>query len=107
MTKPSMREVLKPAELLGLAGAFGIFAGLITLMATRSWVLTVVFLLVAFILGLVFLALFAMAAKPNKREFDEIHSDDGIRPDGVDDPRPESGDEGSDPGRPEHGGPTG
>lgn len=80
MTKPSKREMLKPLELLGIAGAFGIFGGLITLMSTRDFLLTVVFAGVAFIVGLVFLALFALTIKPNKIERDEINRDDEGNP---------------------------
>ncbi|SEB71864.1 hypothetical protein SAMN04489806_1596 [Paramicrobacterium humi] len=82
MTKPSMRDVLKPVELLAIAAVFGVFAGLITLMSTRDITLSVIFFGVAFIAGLVFLALFALTVKPNKRELDDIHKqdDDGPTP---------------------------
>ncbi|GAB2526128.1 hypothetical protein [Paramicrobacterium agarici] len=80
MTKPSKREMLKPLELLSIAAAFGIFAGLITLMSTRDFLLTVMFTGVAFIVGLVFLALFALTIKPNKIEQEEIHRDDDGNP---------------------------
>ncbi|MCW4459117.1 hypothetical protein [Microbacterium sp. MPKO10] len=80
MTKPSKREMLKPLELLGIAAVFAIFAGLITLMSTRDFLLTVVFAGIAFIAGLVFLALFALTIKPNKIERDEIQRDDDGNP---------------------------
>lgn len=80
MTKPSKREMLKPLELLGIAAAFGIFAGLITLMSTRDFLLTIVLAGIAFIAGLVFLALFALTIKPNKIEQEEIQRDDKGNP---------------------------
>ncbi|WP_437583038.1 hypothetical protein ACSAGD_12235 [Paramicrobacterium sp. CJ85] len=77
MTKPSMRDVLKPVELLAIAAVFAVFAGLITLMSSRDILLAVIFAGVAFIAGLVFLALFALTVKPNKIELDEINREDG------------------------------
>lgn len=77
MTKPSMRDVLKPVELLSIAAIFGVFAGVVTLMSTRDIVLSGIFFGIAFIAGLVFLALFALTMKPNKDELKDLHEQDG------------------------------
>lgn len=74
--KPSMRDVLKPVELLALAGAMGIFTGLIALMSTRDIVIALVALGVAFIVALVLLAMFALSVAPTEDEKRDIEEQD-------------------------------
>lgn len=74
--KPSMRDVLKPVELLALAGAMGVFTGLIAFMATRDLVIGLIGLGVAFIVGLVLLAMFALSIAPTEDEKRDIEEQD-------------------------------
>jgi len=74
--KPSRREILKPVELLSMAGGAGLFAGLVTLMATRDLVIAAIFLGVAFIVTLVVIALFVLSFKPGELERRDIEEQD-------------------------------
>ena len=62
MTKPSLRDRLKPVELVGFAGVLAVFAGGITLLATREPQLAVILAGIAFIVSLLVLAMLALAA---------------------------------------------
>lgn len=68
MTQPTLRERTRPAELLGLSGVLGVFAGLIVLMSTRDVVVALVFAGVAFIVSLVGIAMLALAVRPTGDE---------------------------------------
>lgn len=68
MSEPTHRDRTRPLELLGLSGAFGLFTGLVVLMSTRDLVLAVIFAGVAFIVGLVVLAMLALAVRPSGEE---------------------------------------
>ena len=70
--QPTRRDRFLPAELLGISGALGVFVGLIVLIATREFILAGVALGITFILALVFMALFALAFKPNAAEVHDI-----------------------------------
>lgn len=59
---PSWRERLRPAELLGLAAVFGVFTGLVIALSTQDWILAGIGFGAAFIVGLVVLAMLALAA---------------------------------------------
>ncbi len=58
--KPTLRDRMKPVELLVMSAACGVFAGLVTLLVTRDWLLSGVMLGVAFIIALVVLAMLAL-----------------------------------------------
>jgi len=60
--RPSRRDRLRPLELLGLAGAIGVFAGLVVGLATREWILAAIFFGAIFIVSLVVLAMLSLAA---------------------------------------------
>ncbi|WP_210479980.1 hypothetical protein [Naasia sp. SYSU D00948] len=60
--KPSRRERFRPAELIGLSLAVGLFAGLVVLITARDIGLAVIFLGVAFIVSLVAFAMLALVA---------------------------------------------
>lgn len=64
-TKPSRSERFRPAELLGLAAAFGLFAGLVVLITARDITLAVIFFGVAFIVALIVLAMLALIVAPD------------------------------------------
>jgi len=57
---PTLRERLRPLELLGISGALGLFAGLITGFTTREWLLALIVLGIAFVVALVVLAMLAL-----------------------------------------------
>jgi type IV secretory pathway TrbD component len=61
---PTRRDRMRPAELLGLAAAIGIFTGLVVGLATREWILALIFFGVVFIVGLVVLAMLSLAVVP-------------------------------------------
>jgi len=75
--QPSRREVLRPAEYVGGAAIAAIFVGLITLLVTRDWTLTLIGAGGVFIVVLVALALLQMAIKPNASERAELADGDG------------------------------
>ncbi len=60
--KPSRAERFRPAELIGLSFAVGLFAGLVVLLTARDLGLAVIFLGVAFIVALVAFAMLALVA---------------------------------------------
>lgn len=64
MVAPDRRARTRPLELLGLAGAMGVFTGLVVLLSTRDLVVAMIFLGVAFIVSLVVLAMIALAISP-------------------------------------------
>ena len=60
--QPSRRERFRPAELIGLSLAAGLFTGLVVLFTARDFGLAVIFLGVAFIVALVVFAMLALVA---------------------------------------------
>lgn len=62
MTRPTRRERFRPLELVGLAAVLGVFAGVVALLATRDPRLAVILAGIAFIAGLLVLAMLALAA---------------------------------------------
>ena len=80
--RPTWRERTRPAELLGIAGVLGIFTALISFMATRDLVLSLIFAGVAFIVSLVVLAMLALTVAPDGEEQAEIELPRDNGPDG-------------------------
>ncbi len=72
--KPALRDRTKPIELLVISAACGIFAGFVTLLVTRDWLLTGVMFGVAFIIGLVVLAMLSLGGY----EVQQPPSKDGV-----------------------------
>lgn len=60
---PSRRELLRPLELIAFAAGLGVFTGLVVLISVRSWTMGGIGFGVAFIVGLVGLAMFALTTK--------------------------------------------
>ncbi len=60
--QPSRRERFRPAELIGLSLAVGLFAGVVVLFTARDLGLAVIFLGIAFIVALVGFAMLALVA---------------------------------------------
>ncbi|TAM70469.1 MAG: hypothetical protein EPN48_03490 [Microbacteriaceae bacterium] len=65
---PSMREILKPAELVGIAFAMALFLGLVALISTREPILALIGFGLAFIVSLVVLAMFVLSSKKDDDE---------------------------------------
>jgi hypothetical protein len=74
---PTMRDRMRPAELLGLSAVFGGFAGLVVLMVTRDVVLALIFFGIAFIFSVVVIAMLVLAMKPNDEEKTDLAEQDG------------------------------
>jgi uncharacterized membrane protein YgaE (UPF0421/DUF939 family) len=74
--KPSWREVLKPAELIGIAFVIAIFVGLIALLSTREPLLALIGAGVAFIVTLIVLAMFTLSFAPSDNEKIDIREQD-------------------------------
>ncbi len=66
MTDPRERMTLRPGELVGLAGVFGLFLGLITLMVTRDVIISLIAFGGTVVVGLVSLAMLMLAVTPNR-----------------------------------------
>ncbi|MCS4277157.1 hypothetical protein M2390_002361 [Mycetocola sp. BIGb0189] len=74
--KPTRREILRPVELLVIALIFGGFTGLIAAYASREPMLGLILGGVAFIVGLIGIAMFSLAIKPDDFEARDIHAQD-------------------------------
>lgn len=72
MTQPTKRERLKPFELIGIAALLGLFTGIVVLMSSRDFTLSATWFGLTFIIAVVVLAMFVLAAKPNKNELLDI-----------------------------------
>ncbi|MBW4041262.1 MAG: hypothetical protein HIU86_03925 [Acidobacteria bacterium] len=62
MSTPSLRDRLKPLELVGLAAVLGLFAGVVALVGSRSIELAAILAGIAFIVALLVLAMLALAS---------------------------------------------
>jgi len=77
--QPSLRERLRPLELLGLSAAFAVFAGLIALLvmhpwgafadeAAHNWMIVLIVFGAAFVFSLVVLAMLALGGYEPPKE---------------------------------------
>lgn len=76
MQTPSIRERLRPFELLGISAVIGLFTGLVILLTTREWWLAGIGFGVAFIFSVMTIALLALSAKPNAAEQNDLDEQD-------------------------------
>lgn len=76
METPSLRDRLRPLELLGLSAVIGVFTGLVLLLTTREWWLVGVGFGVSFILAVMTIALLALSARPNADERSDLDEQD-------------------------------
>lgn len=67
MSDPRRRALLKPFELLGISGGFGLFVLLVFLLTTRNLVNGVIAAGIVFVISLVVLAMLVMSYRPNPR----------------------------------------
>ena len=72
MSTPTLRDRLKPVELLIVSALLGIFTGLVVLMSSRDLILSSISFGIVFIVCLVAMAMFVLAIKPNKNELLDI-----------------------------------
>jgi ABC-type Fe3+-siderophore transport system permease subunit len=79
-TKPTRREILRPAELLGISAGLALFVGLAVLFTTRTPLLALVFFGVAFIVSCVVVAMLVLTFKPNNQELLELDEENGSPP---------------------------
>lgn len=75
--KPTLRQKMKPVELLGMSAFFAVITGGVVLMGSRQWELALIFAGVAFIASLVILATLLIAVGP-KLDHDRV---DPVDPD--------------------------
>jgi len=75
--QPSRRDLLRPAEYVGGAAIAAIFVGVVVLVVTRDWVLTLIGTGGVFIVVLMVLALLQMALKPDAFEQAELAESTG------------------------------
>lgn len=76
MTTPTLRDRLKPVELLFVSALLGLFTGLAVLMSSRDLILSSITFGAVFIVCLVSMAMFVLAIKPNKKELLDIEEQD-------------------------------
>ena len=104
---PSLREQLRPVELLGIAAVIGVFVGLVVLLSSREPLLAVIMFGIAFIVVLVVLALFVLGLKPDGAEKEDLAEQNGEAAPGTAAPgtaAPDAG--GRDAGNGDAGGPA-
>ena len=76
METPSLRDRLRPLELLSLSAIIGAFTGFVILFTTREWWLAGIGFGVAFIVTVMVIALLALSAKPNADERSDLEEQD-------------------------------
>ena len=76
MDTPSIRERLRPFELLAISAVIGLFTGLVIMLTTRELWLAAIGFGVAFILSVMMIAILALSAKPNDAERDDLDEQD-------------------------------
>lgn len=72
MTTPTLRERLKPIELVIVSAVIAVVTALIVLLSSRDFILSAITLGITFIVCLVVMAMFVLAIKPNKNELLDI-----------------------------------
>lgn len=77
MTTPTLRERLKPIELVIVSAVIAVVTALIVLLSSRDLILSAITLGITFIVCLVVMAMFVLAIKPNKNELLDIQELDG------------------------------
>lgn len=72
MSTPTLRDRMKPIELLLVSAVLGLFTGAVVLMSSRDLILSSISFGAVFIISLVSMAMFVLAIKPNKKELLDI-----------------------------------
>lgn len=76
METPSLRDRLRPLELLSISAVLGLFVGLVILLTSRELWLAGIGFGVAFIVSVMLIALLALSAKPNAAEKIDLEEQD-------------------------------
>ncbi len=76
MTGPTLRDRLRPFELLGLSAVVAAFVGVIVAISAREPQLGLVFGGVAFIVSIIVFAMLALSATPTVDERDDLDEQD-------------------------------
>ena len=76
MSKPSLRDRMRPLELLLLSAVVAVAIGLTVLVSTRSLDVAFVFAGISFIVSLMVFAMLALAAKPTGDEQSDLDEQD-------------------------------
>lgn len=76
MSTPTLRDRMKPVELIIVSALLAVFTGLVVLMSSRDVILSSISAGIVFIVCLVAMAMFALAIKPNKKELLDIEEQD-------------------------------
>lgn len=79
--QPSMRDRLRPVELLGFSAVLALFTGLVILLSTRQLPLSGIGFGIAFIVSLVVVALLTLGFKPGTAELSDL-DEQNRKPDG-------------------------
>jgi hypothetical protein len=72
MSQPTRRDRFRPVEYIGLSFSIAIVGALVVLMSSRDLKFALIILGVSFVASLVLIAMFVLAAKPNKEEIVDI-----------------------------------
>lgn len=72
MIRPSLRDRLRPFELIAISAVIASFVGLVVWMSSREGGLAVVFGGITFIVCLMLLAMLALTARPDTEERNDI-----------------------------------
>lgn len=80
MSRPPLRDRLKPLELVGLAAVLGVFAGGITLIGTREIDDALILAGIAFIVALLVLAMLSLAAGDSSGADQDVPVLDRVKP---------------------------
>ena len=72
MSQPTRRDRYRPVEFIGLAFAIALVGALVVLMSSRDLKFALIILGISFVVALVLIAMFVLAAKPNKEEIVDI-----------------------------------
>jgi hypothetical protein len=76
MTTPTRRDRMRPIEFLGLAAGFGVFVGLVTLLASREPILALIGLGAAFIASVVVIATLTLTMGVSAEERQDLDDQD-------------------------------
>lgn len=76
LPKASLRDRMRPWELLGLSAVVAVFVGLVVLLATRNVQIAIIFGGIAFIVALVLFAMLSLASPPSGEERHDLDEQD-------------------------------
>jgi hypothetical protein len=72
MSQPTRRDRFRPVEYIGLSFGIALAGALVVLMSSRDLKFALIILGISFVVALVLIAMFVLAAKPNKEEIVDI-----------------------------------